>query len=101
MFAFLFKYKLFLIKLQKSLNHTNVELSRFQENNMYRDNSSLLGLVFSSQISKISDYTLSEWEEIQTNLKSSLIFMEQIIVRIVYVIFFVDNKKLRILCFRM
>lgn len=27
-----------------------------------------------------SDYTFSEWEDIHTNLKSSLIFMEQFMV---------------------
>lgn len=30
-----------------------------------------------------SDYTFSEWEDIHTNLKSSLIFMEQFMVSII------------------
>jgi len=81
-FCFTFQYKLFFAKLQKSLDHADVEISRFQENNISRDRSSFLELMLSPRSNKISDYSLSEWEEIQTNLKSSLIFMEQIIVRL-------------------
>jgi len=70
------------LKLQKSLDHVTVELRRFQEDQVDRNNSSMLELILTPRKNKISDYTLNEWTDIQTNLKSSLIFMEQIIVSI-------------------
>lgn len=68
------------MKLQKSLDHVAAELLRYQEDQIGRNNSSMLELILKSRKNKMSDYTLNEWKDIQTNLKSSLMFMEQIIV---------------------
>ncbi|XP_025191971.1 sphingomyelin phosphodiesterase 4 [Melanaphis sacchari] len=73
------EYKLFYLKLQKSLDYVAVELNRFQEDTVDRNNSSMLELILTPRKNKISDYTLDEWTDIQTNLKSSLMFMEHII----------------------
>ncbi|XP_026817917.1 sphingomyelin phosphodiesterase 4-like [Rhopalosiphum maidis] len=73
------EYKLFYLKLQKSLDHVAVELCRCQEDNVGRNNSSMLELILTPRKNKMSDYTLNEWTDIQTNLKSSLMFLEQII----------------------
>ncbi|KAL4136038.1 hypothetical protein QTP88_007609 [Uroleucon formosanum] len=73
------EYKLFCLKLQKSLDHVAAELLRYQEDQIGRNNSSMLELILKSRKNKMSDYTLNEWKDIQTNLKSSLMFMEQII----------------------
>ncbi|XP_001945260.2 sphingomyelin phosphodiesterase 4 [Acyrthosiphon pisum] len=73
------EYKLFYLKLQKSLDHVAVELGRYQEDQIGRNNSSMLELILTPRKNKMSDYTLNEWKDIQTNLKSSLMFMEQII----------------------
>jgi len=73
------EYSLFHSKLQKSLECVAMELRRFQEEKINRNRSSMLELIFIQRKNQMSDYTLSEWEDIQTNLKSSLIFMEQII----------------------
>lgn len=54
---------------------------------MDRNNSSMLELILTPRKNKISDYTISEWEDIQMNLKSSLSFMEQIIVRFIIYLF--------------
>jgi hypothetical protein len=40
----------------------------------------MLELILSPKKNNISDYTLSEWEDIQKHLNSSLTLMEQIIV---------------------
>lgn len=74
-----YEYKLFYLKLQKSLDHVTEELRRFQEDQVNRSNSSMLEFILTPRKNKMSDYTLNEWTNIQTNLKSSLIFMEQII----------------------
>jgi hypothetical protein len=79
---FYFQYKLFYLKLQKSLDHVAVELCRCQEDNVGRNNSSMLEFILTPRKNKMSDYTLNEWTDIQTNLKSSLMFLEQIIVSI-------------------
>lgn len=94
---FKFQYKLFYLKLQKSLDLVTVELHRFQEDQVDRNNSSMLELILTPRKNKMSDYTLNEWTDIQTNLKSSLIFMEQIIVSILYIhIFQFKNKLFRV-----
>lgn len=80
MYLTVFQYKLFYCKLQKSLDYVAVELFRFQVNKTDRTNSSMLELILSPRKNKMSDYTVHEWQEIQTNIKSSLLFMEQIIV---------------------
>lgn len=79
---FIFQYKLFYLKLQKSLDYVTVELRRFQEDQVDRNNLSMLELILTPKKNKMSDYTLNEWTDIETNLKSSLIFMEQIIVSV-------------------
>jgi len=66
------------------LDHVAVELGRYQEDQIDRNNSSMLELILTPRKNKMSDYTLNEWKDIQTNLKSSLMFMEQIIVSIFY-----------------
>jgi len=66
------------------LDHVAVELGRYQEDQIGRNNSSMLELILTPRKNKMSDYTLNEWNDIQTNLKSSLMFMEQIIVSILY-----------------
>lgn len=63
------------------MDHVAVELKRFNEDNIDKNNSSMLESILAPRKNKIFDYTLSEVEDIQTNLKSSLLFMEQIIVR--------------------
>ncbi|XP_015376259.1 PREDICTED: sphingomyelin phosphodiesterase 4 [Diuraphis noxia] len=73
------EYKLFYLKLQKSLDHVAGELCRYQEDQIDRNNSSMLELILMPRKNKMSDYTLNEWTDIETNLKSSLMFMEQII----------------------
>ncbi|XP_050527603.1 sphingomyelin phosphodiesterase 4 [Daktulosphaira vitifoliae] len=73
------EYKLFHTKLQKSLEHVAQEFYRFQEDRKDRNNSSFFDMMLPPRKNKISDFTLPEWEEIQTNLKSSKLFMEQII----------------------
>lgn len=70
------------MKLQKSLDHVDEELCHYQEDKIGKNNSSMLELILSPRKSKTSEYTLDEWKDIQTNLKSSLTFMEQIIVSI-------------------
>lgn len=78
-----------------------MELRKFHEDKLDRsNNSSFLELIFSPKNYQKSNYTLSEWEDICTNLKSSLVFMEQIIVSIyilcfkMYLIklFFLENE---------
>lgn len=63
------------------MDHVAIELNRFQEEKMNRSNSSMIELILSPKKNNISDYTLSEWEDIQKNLKASLTLLEQIIVR--------------------
>lgn len=55
------------------------KLHYFQENKM--GSPSMVEMIFSQRKPKISDYSVTEWEEIQTNIQSALIFMKQIIVR--------------------
>lgn len=81
MYLTVFQYKLFYCKLQKSLDYAAVELFRFQVDKTDRTNASMLELILSPRKNKMSDYTIQEWQDIQTNIKSSLLFMEQIIVR--------------------
>lgn len=76
----MFQYKLFYSKLQKSLDHVNIVLNRFQEEKLEKQNSLILEFILTPRRNKVSDYTLSEWENIQTNLTYSITFMEQIIV---------------------
>jgi len=64
------------------LDHVDEELCHYQEDKIGKNNSSMLELILSPRKSKTSEYTLDEWKDIQTNLKSSLTFMEQIIVSI-------------------
>lgn len=78
----LLQFKLFYAKLQKSLEHATVEIHKFHEDKLDRNKSSFLELMLSPKKNQKSDYTFSEWEDIHTNLKSSLIFMEQIMVDI-------------------
>ncbi|XP_050439212.1 sphingomyelin phosphodiesterase 4 [Adelges cooleyi] len=73
------EYKLFHNKLQKSLDYAAQELYRFQEDRKDRYNTSMLDLMLSPRKNKISDFSLPEWEEIHTNIKSSKLFMEQIV----------------------
>lgn len=70
------------MKLQKSLDHVAVELCRYKEDQIGRNNSSMLELILTPRKNTMSDYSLNEWKDIETNLKSSLMFMEQIIVSI-------------------
>lgn len=84
-----FQYKLFHNKLQMSLDHVNFELSRFQEEKMESYKSSMFNSILKQRKYTNSNYTLSEWEEINKNLKSSLTFMDNIFVRlIIFVLFF-------------
>lgn len=69
-------------------------MCRYQADKVDRNKSSMLELMLSSKKNKISNYTLNEWEDIQFNLKSSLIFMEQIIVSILSYIPFKINYSL-------
>lgn len=57
-----------------------MELNRYHEEKINRSNASMLELILSPKKNKISNYTLSEWEDIQKNLNSSLTLMKQIIV---------------------
>lgn len=58
-----------------------MELQKFHEDKLdWSNSSSFLEMVFSPKKYQKSNYTLSEWEDICTNLKSSLVFMEQIFV---------------------
>lgn len=63
------------------MDHVAVELKRFDVDQTDKNNSSMLELILSPRKNKTLNYTLSEWDDIQTNLKLSLLFMEQIIVR--------------------
>lgn len=76
----LFQYKLFYSKLQKSLDHVNIVLNRYQEEKLEKHKSQMLEFILTPRRNKMSDYTLSEWGDIQTNLTYSMTFMEQIIV---------------------
>lgn len=66
--------------MQKSLEHVTVEIHKFHEDKLNRNKSSFLELMLTQKKNQKSDYTFSEWEDIHTNLKSSLIFMEQFMV---------------------
>lgn len=74
-----FQYTLFYSKLQNTLGHINAKLHNYQEDKM--DSPSMVEMIFTQRKQKISDYSIPEWEEIQTNIQSSLLFMKQIIVR--------------------
>lgn len=60
---------------------------------MDRNNSTMLEYILTPRKNKLSDYTQCEWEDIQMNLKSSLSFMEQIIVRFKIYYLFSKNQN--------
>lgn len=70
-----------------SLDRVNFEINRFQEEKLESYKSSMFNSILKHRKSTYSNYSLSEWEEIDKNLKSSLTFMDNIFVRLNIIIF--------------
>ncbi|VVC29694.1 Sphingomyelin phosphodiesterase 4, partial [Cinara cedri] len=70
------EYTLFVTKLHNTLDHINFKLNQFQKENM--DSSSMVEKIFSLRNQKMSEYSVTQWEDLRTNIQSSLFYIKHI-----------------------